>query len=240
MYDIEFIVVVVIAILEVIISLSMTGIFVLRLYSLILMQTVHHYDEAIRPPPGSPAFGLSHKLIRTRTQEMSVLEESKHHRMLRISVKTAILTFVSLTSSSTLMALRAAKCYEMHPDSLVGRLSEIWMRTDTMISCICLVLFLPRTQWAFNIFCGCCNRILSGLMRKSLQKSTVRSLYEIESSRHLVESSRNLPEKSHHSLVRGDSPTFSFRPVDSPTLTGLAECDTISREHRGSKVELES
>ena len=45
MYRIEFIVVVGIALLEVIISLSMTGIFVLRLYSLILMQTVHHYDE---------------------------------------------------------------------------------------------------------------------------------------------------------------------------------------------------
>merc|ERR1719242_2851084 len=71
----------------------------------------------------------------------------------------------------------------MSGDSLLTIGTEIWIQIDTVISCLCLVLFLPRTQRGFDVFCCCCNRMLSRIMKKALQKSTVRSLHTIESSR---------------------------------------------------------
>ena len=180
--EIQFLLPIPIAALEITISISMTWIFVSRLYSLILMQTVHHYDESIKSLPGSPAIVHSHRSLHQRTHVMSVLEDTKYHRMIRLSVKTAILTSVSLTSSSVLMAFRASTCVTSEY-SPMGKITSIWIQMDTMISCICLVLFLPRTQRGFDSLCCCCSRLLSEFMKKLLQKSTVKSLHVIETSR---------------------------------------------------------
>ena len=182
LYDIQFVLPIPIAVLEILISLSMTWIFVSRLYSLILMQTVHHYDESIKSLPGLPTKMHSHFSLHQRTQALSVLDDAKYHRMMQISVKTSMLTIVSLTSSSILMALRAANCLKSK-ETPMAKLTEWWVQMDTVVSCICLVLFLPRTQRGFDVFCCCCTKLLSECLRNSLQKSTVRSLYKMGSSR---------------------------------------------------------
>merc|ERR1719300_92088 len=147
----------------------MTWIFVSRLYALILMQTAIHYDESIKTVSGTQTILHSQHSLRRRTHKMSFLDGT-YYQMIRISVKIAILAIVSLTSSLILLAFRVTSFYLSY-QSPMAKVAAIWIQIDTMISCLCLVLFLPRTQRGFNLFCCCCNVVLSKIMKKSLQIS---------------------------------------------------------------------
>lgn len=220
-YQLEFVLILVTAAIELLLSISMIYIFVRRLYSLVLMQTVHYYEESRKSVPGfsfrstmsvsgagavgtmipplTPHFGtppqfgtpppdsvteliIEDEQLEPRNLAMSFLERREYRKLIGLSVKIIVLAIVSMISSCVLMALRAV-CFNFIVSYEMSKTLEIWIQLDTMISCVCLTLFLPRTQRGFDILCGCCNAILSRCMRKSLELSTACSLREIEESR---------------------------------------------------------
>ena len=169
------------AMAEIPISTTMTYIFVSKLYSLILTQTVHYYDEAKESTPS----------LKQKSHKMSILEGKQYQRMLRITVKIAILAVVSLTSSSILMGTYlwsiAYIYFNGEYNYLMGKISAIYLQVDTMISCVCLVLFHPQTQRYFDCLCCCCSRIVSKLVHKSLQNSTLLVIQNKEEAQAVME-----------------------------------------------------
>ena len=161
-FEIEFILSIPICIIDVIITLSMTHIFVSRLYRLILLQTRMSYEE---------------QMDRAQAERLrvSLLMTNKQHRMIGVSVKIAILAISSLLSSLILISFRAISFF-MRYESPLAKVAAIWIQMDTMISCLCLVLFLPKTQKAFDFFCCCCNALLSKYMEKAGKHSTLETL----------------------------------------------------------------
>ena len=115
-----------IAVVDILLSVSMTYIFVSRLYSLILMQTAMHYDESIAQMPGSTTMHSQHSL-RRRTHKMSVLEGS-YYKMIRISVKIGILAIVSLASSLILLGLHVA--YHLLTWGVVAKAVDVWLQVN--------------------------------------------------------------------------------------------------------------
>merc|ERR1719293_381557 len=90
----------------------------------------------------------------------------------------------------------------------------MWLQVDTMISCVCLLLFLPRTQRGFDVFCCCCNYVLTRIMKKALQIHTVESLKTFECERAM--------EASPHSM-KGHAVLHSTTCTPSSTaLKGMA------------------
>ena len=197
------------AALEVIISISMMWTFVSRLYSLILMESVHYYDESMKAMAGASDAAVIHSQhsLRRRTYKMSFTDDSQ---MMHISVKIAILITVSLTSSNVLMGLRAADCF-VSSETLIGKAMAMYIQLDTMISCICLVLFLPRTQRGFEVLCCCCNNLASRLMIRLLHRSTVGSLHRIQSAR--------ITEIAPTVQSGAENTTTDFEKVDSNELS---------------------
>jgi len=217
-----------IAVVDIVLSVSMTWMFVSRLYALILTQTAIHYDETTKPPSRSPTLVHSQSSLRRRTQKMSFLEGT-HYQMIRISVKIAILAIVSLTSSLILLAFRTTS-FVLSYDTPMAKVAAMWIQMDTMISCVCLVLFLPRTQRGFDALCCCCNVLLSNIMRKLLQHSTVRSLRSIENSRALQIS----PDS-----VTAD-PDADSVAMDTPSSTALRDRDIAPFEIAEQRLKMES
>lgn len=115
----EFILPISFVVLELVLSISMTWTFVSRLYSLILMESVHYYDESMKAMAGASDAAVIHSQhsLRRRTYKMSFTDDSQ---MMHISVKIAILITVSLTSSAVLMGLRAADCF-LSSETLIGK-----------------------------------------------------------------------------------------------------------------------
>jgi len=223
MFDFQWKLSVPIAAVDILLSVSMTYIFVSRLYSLILMQTAIHYDESIAKLPGSTTMHSQHSL-RRRTHKMSFLEGT-HFQMIRISVKIGILAIVSLTSSLILLALRVTSFYLSYR-AMAAKVAAMWLQIDTMISCVCLLLFLPRTQRGFDVFCCCCNAVLTRIMKKMLQIQTVHSLKSFEDTRAMEVSphwKRTSPHSKGH-VVHSTTCTPSSTAL-TDMATDIGHCD---------------
>ena len=161
LFDLQWTLSVPLAVLEIVTSISMIWIFVSRLRSLILKQSSHSPDE----------FAGSEYSLKERRQRLLVLRG--------IKVKIAILALVSLTSSSILMGFRVASFYLSYK-SPMAKVAAIWLQFDTMLSCVCLVLFHSQTQRYFNILCCCCSKVVSIFMKESLQNSRILEIHTIE------------------------------------------------------------
>eukprot|EP01084_Bolivina_argentea_P287149 492680_1 len=151
-----------VTVIDICITFSMTYIFVSRLYQLILLQTTNAYNENNNSELSySSSSSLSSSLL-----------SNKNIKMITISVKITVLSVTSLLSSVILIVFRAIS-YFMSYNTPLDKCMAFWLHIDCIISCICLLLFLPRTQKAFGIFCCCCNNILSKYMKQSVRTSTI-------------------------------------------------------------------
>ena len=121
-----------------------------------------------------PSTFLSSVVSSPRDGTKQSLLKDREKKMIRVISKISILSVTSLVSSMTLVTLRAIGNVTSWPaDSMLGIVLVFVFQIDTTISCLCLVLFLPKTEKMFTVLCCCCNRILSGVMKESLYHSTV-------------------------------------------------------------------
>ena len=93
--------------------------------------------------------------------------------MIDVSIKITLLSVTSLLSSMVLIAFRA-QSYFLWWESPIDIAHGYWYQLDTMISCICLTLFLPKTKNAYNKLCCCCKNALSRCMRERIHNTTMQ------------------------------------------------------------------
>eukprot|EP01084_Bolivina_argentea_P080223 145357_1 len=161
---IEFYLSIPITILDIFITICMTYIFTSRLYRVMLIQTVAKTND--------------YKTRQNNALNTSLIITNQHTKMIKVSVKITILSVTSLISSLILITLRAIT-YHNKWGTPLDKIHTIWLQIDTIISCLCLVLFLPKTQKGFDLCCCCCNAILSKNIKKSLHRQT---MYQLSSS----------------------------------------------------------
>eukprot|EP01084_Bolivina_argentea_P113621 202468_1 len=142
-FKVEFIISIPITIFDILITCSMIYIFVSRLYKLILMQTSMIYNEQYE------ILNISLNEFDSTRMRMSLLWTSRLTQMMKVSVKISILTITSLTSSFILITLRSISFFLSYKSPL-AKCAAMWMQFDTIISCLCLLLFLPKTQKGFD------------------------------------------------------------------------------------------
>ena len=169
-FEIEFILSIPITLIDILITASMTFIFVSRIYKLILLQTKTTFNEELQNvrdfarTSNSPS---SHVRV-------TLLITNQHRVLMTVSVKIALLAITSLVSSLILITLRAISFF-MSYKSVIAKCAAMWIQFDTIISCLCLVLFLPKTQRAFSILCCCCNALSKKCMERYVKNSTVQT-----------------------------------------------------------------
>ena len=156
-FKVEFYCSIPVGIIDIIITISMVHIFVSRLYKLVLTQTKVDHDD-----------------FSSNSRQEPLLLKDSHLNMIRISVKITILSVTSLLSSVVLFVFRGityfayAKGIKSDAEELTGLLEALWLRFDTIISCLCLMLFLPKTKKGFKIFCCCCKFCCEKIMEKAV------------------------------------------------------------------------
>eukprot|EP01084_Bolivina_argentea_P071851 130538_1 len=171
LFYIEFYTFICITIIDILITVPMTYIFVSKLHKMVFAQTSIRYTEvidcrkydAIDIDNNNKSFGLL---------------TSKHLNIIKISSKITILSVCSLLSSSILILLRAVAYFNykhINTYHLLDKIDAIWLQFDTMISCICLILFLPKTQRGYELFCCLCNICLSKYIKEYIEASTIQS-----------------------------------------------------------------
>ena len=156
-----------IALIDILLSVSMTYIFVSRLHHLVSTQIVEHHESM-----EMDNVQRGRRSVRTRSRRTLSFLSNTHSKMIQISVKVAVLSITSLTSSVMLMIFRAISFFFAFR-TVVDKVASMWIQIDVMISCLCLVLFIPSTQRGFDRLCCCCNWVVMKCMRRSLQRVDV-------------------------------------------------------------------
>lgn len=166
LYKIQFYLTIPIIILDVMITLSMSYIFVSRLFKMILMQTRMRMESFEANSIDGPSY-LRQSLILTN-QNLTFIE---------ICAKITILSVTSLFSSCVFISLNAIAYYQNFAGPL-DKVRAIWLQIDTAISCICLLLFLPKTQWIYNKLCCIGKKITARFMKKGLHQTVAKDFID--------------------------------------------------------------
>ena len=154
----------IVPLLDIIITISMIYMFISKLYKLLITQTVNQMEN-------------QNDINECDTPSMSF----KDRQLMNVSVKVSILCITSLISSILTVIFRGMAYYLNESDQddgisyvVFNNLQVIWLQIDTVISGICIVLFLPKTKRGYEIFCCCCHKIMSKYYSQNLRKNSIR------------------------------------------------------------------
>ena len=113
---------------------------------------------------------LESDLLRLRLAAgLSLMIDGSNRRLMTLSIKIAVLSITSLISSLWLYALNViALAYGYQGMTQIVCIA--WWQTDTMISCICLVLFGKSAETVYNRLCCICAQICNNCMKRALLK----------------------------------------------------------------------
>ena len=152
---IEFSMTIPIVILEILITISMIYMFLSRLFLVMKMQIETSHDHYRR---------------------MDVLDESlksngQNRHLLDLSIKIAALSMNSLLSSLLFIVLGVITYFYGVDFPVSVLLCLLWWQIDTVINCICLVLFLKRANVFYDFLCCGCITLFSRCMTYRLSNS---------------------------------------------------------------------
>ena len=152
---------------DVLITLSMTHLFISRLFVVMrrLTETLYH-----------------HQHLQMDALHQSLNVDGRNHQMMKLSVKITVLSCVSLVSSLLVVSLATIVDISLDFNGAILPITNFWIQIDTVISALCLVLFLVRAERMYNIVCCGCNALGYQCMRRTLMKWRDRSRRSFESS----------------------------------------------------------
>ena len=105
-----------------------------------------------------------------------------HNKMIKAAVKCSTLTFSSLLSSLILITVRMVSYQTGWIYIQLSTFGDFWFQIDTIISCVCLLLFLPKTEKGFDILCFCIQRPLIQKVRKNIYDKSNNSQTDLNQS----------------------------------------------------------
>ena len=144
-----------ILILDVLITVSMMYMFVSRLFAVMRGQT-----QFVNDP-----------VAQREALNRSLDVDQSNYKLMRLSIKIAVLSITSLVSSLILVSFNEAVLYLPrcpHVDFNLAQLFDLCLQTDTIISCLCLTLFLARIESVYRVLCCCCSAVGFRWMRRVL------------------------------------------------------------------------
>ena len=137
--------------LDLLITISMTYMFVTRLFMVMRAQS-----ETVRD-----------RQCRIDVLNQSLNAEGANHQFLHLSTKITVLSTVSLMSSFAFMTYNAVTIY-FDSNMLMVYLVHLGLQVDILISSFCLMLFLSRTEKAYTILCHCLSMKIEKCMKRAL------------------------------------------------------------------------
>ena len=170
-----------ILILDVVISISMTYLFVSRLFMVMRGQTRTVHDQ--------------HRRMNALNESLNI--HGQNRRLLELSVKITILSISALLSSLIFFAVSAdAYIYGVRHGFDSGRYIfkafcvNAWLAIGNVINCVCLILFLQSTKVMYEKLCCCCIAFCSCCIRRALLRA--KDLDDV-----CLQSSESISETSH-------------------------------------------
>ena len=146
---------IIILILDVLITISMTYLFVTRLYMEMWSQ-VNDVDD--------------HNL-RMIALNQSLGPNELNNRLMHLSVKAAVLSIVTMLSSLLWIApMTVVSFVESSPAHVLGNILDFLQQVDTVISSLCLILFLTKARGLYRILCRCCTFVGYQPIRRRLMQ----------------------------------------------------------------------
>ena len=106
--------------------------------------------------------------------------------MKSVAIKITVLSMTSLISSLLTVSFRAISYFTVADQDGIAVIiygifvnaQVFWLQIDTVISSLCLILFLPKTKSIYEFCCCCC----IAMTRKCYHKQEMRSQSHIELS----------------------------------------------------------
>ena len=130
-----------ILILDALITIWMTSVFVSRLFRLVML----------------------------RNKTAGIGEQDLDHRMISVAIKISLCSISSLVSSLVFISLNAMAYFENF-EGPIDKVRVLWLQGDTVISALCLVLVLEGTSTLYNKLCCICKVVCARLMAEELTK----------------------------------------------------------------------
>ena len=147
-----------ILVLDIVITVVMCYMFIFRLFAVMRGQALSVHDRHVQ----------MEELYR------SLNVDGTNYRLLNLSVKISTLSIISLLSSLIFVVLNTIIYYTnwRKPTAITFwtvhnlEVKNIWLSIDTVISCICLTLFLSSRL--YQVLCCCCVSLGNRCMRNAL------------------------------------------------------------------------
>ena len=140
-------------ILDVLITITMTHLFLSRLFKDMHSQIKNENDQDMRMIKLSQSLSGGHA----------------NQRMMSLGVKASVLSITTLLSSLLWVAPEAVAVFlELPGTRTFCYIIDLWQQIDTVISCVCLVLFLTKATRLYRALCCCCICVGSRLLRRRL------------------------------------------------------------------------
>ena len=143
---------------DLLITVSMTYMFISRLFMVMRLHT-----ETIRG-----------RQFRVEALHQSLHGDGQNRHLLDLSVKISVLSITSLLSTLIYVSLDAVVIF-FDSDQFMAYILSICLEIDTIISCLCLTLFLARTERIYRILCCCCVGVQYRWMKQTLLKQVDQS-----------------------------------------------------------------
>ena len=136
-----------ILILDVVITISMTYMFITRLFMVMRGQAQFVHE----------------RYLRADALNRSLNAHGSNQRLMNLSVKITVLSLTSLSSTLIFVSFDALSLYLNGLSMLLY--VDLFLQIDTVITCLCLTLFLLHTERVYRVLCCCCNALVYRWMR---------------------------------------------------------------------------
>merc|ERR550525_535584 len=94
--------------------------------------------------------------LRMDVLDQTLKADGRNRQMMTLSVKITVLSCVSLLSSLLFVSFMATAIY-LQFTVYMDFITNLWLQISTMISTLCLTLYIARTERAYDVLCCCCN-----------------------------------------------------------------------------------
>ena len=187
-------------ILDVMITVSMIHLFVSRL--LLVMR------KAARI--------VSNEDLQMDVLHQSLREDGQNRRLMNLSVKITVLSFVSLLSSLMVVSMATAAEISLDLSGPIALIDSLWTQIDTMISSLCLVLFLKPAEGTYTILCCCC----ASVGRKCMNRALLRRRMESSVWQSKTITAFGIPNGASYAVNIHVEPSGNSRTVNVRTSNG--------------------
>ena len=160
-----------IVIIDFSITITMTYMYISRMFSMMRGQVDYVPDNHIQ----------------MTVLRRSLTERGANNRLfMNLSTKISVLCITSLISSLIFVFLDAILVYSDF-NVYVLWLTQTWFQIDTIITSVCLTLFLQGTKWIYRVLCCCSISVGHRCLKWRLLSGGFQHSYDLQIENHIID-----------------------------------------------------